>query len=427
MNVSRRKFIGASAAAVIAAGTVAKGKVFGANAKARVACCGINGRGGSHINAFSSDPRSEVAVLCDPDKNVLESRAKALKEATGMEPKTFTDVRDVLADDSIDIISIATPNHWHTLMAIWGIQAGKDVYVEKPLSHNIYEGRQLVAAMEKSDRIVQHGTQSRSDVRWMQYIQALQSGCIGEVYMARGLCYKNGNRGSIGFAEDATPPEYLDWNMWQGPAAEQAYNEKYHPYTWHWFWHYGNGEIGNQGVHQMDIGTWGMNKGLPVKVFSEGGRFTYKDQGQTPNTHVATFKYADGTMFVFEVRSRFTNDEGGVKVGNLFYGSDGYLSENLGFFDKEDKKMDVPMPEMTSEGAFGNFLTAVHARDKSLVHGNALQGHISCVHCHLANISYRLGRSLEFDPETERFKNDDEANAMLSREYRAGFEVPQLA
>ncbi|GMW00322.1 MAG: dehydrogenase [Candidatus Hydrogenedentota bacterium] len=427
MAISRRKFIGSSAAAVIVAGTMAKGKVFGANSKVRVACCGIGGRGKDHVKEFSTSELSEVVALCDTDQRTLEARAKTLKDATGKDARLTSDAREIVSDPSVDVVSIATPNHWHSLLAIWAVQNGKDVYVEKPLSHNIFEGRQLAAAAAKSDRIVQHGTQSRSSAKWMQYMQALQSGCIGEVYMARGLCYKNGNRGSIGFADNAAAPDYLNWEMWQGPAEEQPYNEKYHPYTWHWFWNYGNGEIGNQGVHQMDIGAWGMNKGLPVKVFSEGGRFTYKDQGQTPNTHVATFKYADGTMFVFEVRSRFTNDEGGVKVGNLFYGSDGYLTEEKGFFDKEDKPMQVPMADVETKGAFGNFLAAVHARDKSMVHGTPEQGHISCVHCHLANISYRLGRSLEFDPETERFKNDDEANSMLSRAYRPGFEVPQLA
>jgi len=427
MPLTRRQFLGSSAAAVIAAGTVAKGKVFGANDKIRVACIGLHGQGGSHVNGFMSD-ESEVVALCDVDEKVLDKRVLQVKQKTDKRPKTFKDMRDLFADDSIDAVSFATPNHWHTLGAIWACQAGKDVYVEKPLSHDVWEGRQLAAAAAQYDRIVQHGTQRRSDPRWVRAIQRMRAGVIGDIYMARGLCYKN--RDSIGFKEPTQPPASLDWELWQGPAPEQPFTENYVHYNWHWFWLYGNGDIGNQGVHQMDVGIWGMNKGLPVKVQAVGGRYTYEDQGETPNTMVATYTYADGTLFVFEVRGRATNDEGGVKIGNLFYGSEGYMAEGT-FYDK--KGQEIPDsgeggdPITVDGDHYATFLRAVRSRKHEDMAATALEGHISSAHCHLGNIAYRVGEQLEFDPENERFKGSREANKYLTRKYRPGFEVPELA
>jgi predicted dehydrogenase len=423
MDVSRRNFLGAGAAAVVAAGTKATGKVFGANDTINVCVMGVNGRGGSHIEGFGTQEGVNVYAICDVDTKALE-KGKARCAKVGLpEPKTFTDIREALQDDNIDVLSIATPNHWHTLATIWGVQAGKDVYVEKPATHSIYEGQELKKVVAASDRIVQHGTQNRSSGRWMRDIQLMRDGIIGDIYMARGLCYKNGNRGSIGFHEPAAPPERLNWDLWQGPAQERQYSAAYHPYTWHWFWEYGNGEIGNQGVHQMDVGTWIMNKGMPTQVYSAGGRYTYEDQAETPNTQITTYTYADGTQFVFEVRNRFTNDEGGVKVGNLAYGSGGYYMEGAGFFDTEDKPIAIEAPEYETAGTFGNFIAAVRSRKKEDIHGNMDDAHIGCAHCHLGAISYQLGRSLEFDPTTERFLNANDANDMLRRDYRAGFEV----
>ena len=436
MEVTRRNFLGASAAAVIAAGTVTKGKVYGANEKIGVCVMGVGGRGGSHIDAFSSLEGSDLVALCDVDQKTLEAKANAVQDKTGKRPKLYTDVREALADPDVDALTIATPNHWHTLATIWACEAGKDVYVEKPATHSIWEGRQLQAAAKKYNRIVQHGTQRRSEAVWIRDIQLLQSGdIIGPVYMARGLCYKNGNRGDIGFSEDQEPPAHLNWDLWQGPAARKAYNPEYHPYQWHWFWHYGNGEIGNQGVHQMDVGAWAMNKGLPVKVYSAGGRYTYKDQAETPNTNITTYTYDDGTVFVFEVRNRFTNTEGGnlfsngVGVGNLFYADGGYYVEGQGFYDTKNQLIPVddakyPMPEDIS--CWQNFLTAVRSRKWEDIRGNVEDAHVSSAHCHMGAISYRLGRSLEFDPKTERF-SDEQANTMLKREYAPGFEVPELA
>jgi len=440
-ELSRRNFLNASAAAMFAAGTAASARSYAANDKVGICVIGVNGRGGSHLDGFTDAPDSQVVAICDPDQRVLDRRSKQIKDKTGIEPKQFKDMREAFADDDIDAVSIATPNHWHTLATVWACQAGKDVYVEKPATHNVFEGKQLIAAAKKYNRIVQHGTQRRSDGRWIRDIGILHSGdVIGPVYMARGLGYKSGNRGELRDRGASEVPEYLDWRLWQGPASEQDYNPVYHPYNWHWFWHYGNGEIGNQGIHQLDVGAWGMNRGLPVKVYSTGGRYTYDDMGETPNTNVATFTYEDGTMFVFEVRNRWTNDEGGrmidgkyrrgVDVGNLFYADGGYYVEGQGFFDERNEPIEVdyskyPMPE--TKGPWQNFINAVKSRKQEDIYGNVEDAHVSSALAHLANTSYRLGRSLEFDPKSERYVNDDEANAMLTRQYAPGFEVPDLA
>jgi predicted dehydrogenase len=437
MGVSRRQFLGKSTAVVVA-GMAAAGRVFGANERIRAGCIGLNGRGAGHVQFLSDNSNSEVVALCDVDSNVLAQYAKVLEDKTKAKPFTTADMRELFGRADIDVISIATPNHWHTLAAMWAMEAGKDVYVEKPCSHTVWEGRQLVAAAEKHGRICQHGTQSRSEPGRIRSIQRLREGAIGEVYMARALCYKV--RDSIGVKPDSAPPANVNWELWQGPASDRPYNANYVHYNWHWFWHYGNGDIGNQGVHEMDIAVWGMNKGLPVRVQSSGGRYGYKDQGETANTQISTFHYADGTMLVFEVRGRYTNDEATSRVGNMFYGSEGYLTKyaepgtkviKFPCFDKNNKEIPDASPVDSdpndSTRHFDNFLTAVRSRKQEDIHGTAQQGHISSAHCHLANIAYRLGRVLHFDPTKERFINDAEADALLTREYRPGFEVPKLA
>ena len=431
MELSRRKFLGSSTAAVMAAGTMVQGNVFGANEKLRVCVIGINGRGRSHIDGFQNANGSEVVALCDADGRILKRGARQFEAKYGKAPKTYMDMRDAFADPDIDAVSIATPNHWHALASIWAMQAGKDVYVEKPATHNIHEGQQLIAAAEKYDKIVQHGTQRRSDMKWARDIKLIQSGeIIGDMYMGRGLCHKNGNRGSIGTHEDSEAPKGLDWRLWQGPASEKAYNKGYHPYTWHWFWHYGNGEIGNQGIHQLDVAVWGMNRGFPVEIYSAGGRYTYDDMAETPNTNNITFTYEDGTMMVFEVRNRFTNHEDGVGVGNLFYANEGYYVEGKGFFDKNMKHIkidDDKYPIESGQSCWQNFVDSVKSRDKDSIKGNVLDAHYSSGHAHLANASFRLGTSLKFDPKTEKFIGNDEANAWLSRDYHPDFVVETIA
>jgi predicted dehydrogenase len=327
-------------------------------------------------------------------------------------------------DKSIDIVSIATPNHWHALAAVWACQAGKDVYVEKPVSHNVSEGRKIAEAARAHARIVQTGTQSRSMSGVREAMEFLRSGKLGKVYLARGLCFKR--RDSIGQKADAPLPKGVDYNIWLGPAPERAFNPNRFHYEWHWNWAYGNGDIGNQGIHQMDLARWGLGKDeLPTHVESSGGRFGYKDDGETPNTQTASFRY-DDCMLEFEVRGLPTNDEKGVKVGNLFYGSEGYLVLNGERWSTFMGHKDEPGPSGRGSGDhFDNFLQSVRARKPTLLNAEILEGHLSSALCHLANVAYRLGRPLKFDPATESFGSDSEANALLTRNYRAPFTMPE--
>lgn len=442
MELSRRRFLGASASAVLAAGMLAKGKVFGANERIGVCCIGIRGQGSSHIKDIlsGSADEAEIVALCDVDKKVLEERANQVQEKTGKRPKTYVDVREAMADPAIDAITTATPNHWHALIGVWACQAGKDAYIEKPLAQGFWEGRQLVAAAKKHNRIVQHGTQQRSNSTTMRDMQLIHDGFIGDVVHARGYVYKNGNRGPIGKGKPGDPPEFLDWNLWQGPAQErpwlwsegaevrQALGGLYAHYNWHWFWEYGNGESGNQGVHEMDVAVWAMNKGLPVRVYSTGGRYGWDDDAETPNTQVMDFTYPDGTILTFEVRNMGSFREGGDDdCSNSVFGTKGYWVRNKGFFDYENKPIAVEAAAPESAGKFPNFFKAIRSRKWEDIHGNPEEAFNSCAHIHLGNIAYRMQQSLIFDPATDTFQGNDEATKMLKREYRDPFTVPQIA
>jgi len=398
----------------------------GSNEEIRVAVIGIRGQGKHHIRAHHKVKNVRVVTLCDVDERLLEKGIRLTTERGSPPPKTESDIRRVLDDKDVDCLSIATPNHWHSLATIWGCQAGKDVYVEKPGSHNIFEGRKMVEAAEKYQRIVQHGTQSRSMAHVREAIKLLHEGLIGDVYMARALCFRK--RDSIGIKEDAPVPEGVHYDLWLGPAPKRPFNPNRFHYEWHWNWDYGNGDIGNQGVHQMDVAGWGLGKDrtLPVKVSSMGGRYTYKDQGQTPNTQVATFKYDDDKMLVFEVRGRPTNLEWDMHVGVLFYGSKGYLAVSSGNYrSMVDGEPGPTSGRKDGEGHFANFHEAVRSRDASRLNAPIVLGHYASAHVHLANSAYRLGRTLAFDPKSERYIDDAGANAMLSRPYRHPFVVPE--
>ncbi|MSU25261.1 MAG: Gfo/Idh/MocA family oxidoreductase [Opitutus sp.] len=444
MKFTRRQFLGSTAAAVIVAGMKAQGTVIGANNRIRICTIGFNGQGGSHIKDILALPKdAEYVALCDVDANVREKGRKLVEAAQGKAPRLYQDLRDAMQDKEIDAITIAMPNHWHSLAAIWGCQAGKDVYVEKPFSHNIYEGRQLVAAAQQHNRIVQHGTQSRCNATLIRDMKLMHDGFIGKIVESRGYVYKNGNRGPIGHGQPGPVPENLDWNLWQGPAKERAFllnADRKKPglfvhYDWHYFWEYGNGEIGNQGVHEMDIACWGHNRGLPLRVHSAGGRFGLDDDGVTPNSQATTFSYADGSIMTFQVRNLGSFEEAdGGNCGNSFFGTKGYYVRSKGFFSyKENKgggREQIPIPADTPPASkadkWHRWFAAIRSRRPADLPMQPVEAHQSAAHIHIANAAFREGRSLEFDPRTEQFK-DAAVNRYLTREYRKGFEVPKLA
>jgi predicted dehydrogenase len=399
-------------------------KSAGPNDTLRMAVCGVKGRGMDHIAGWSKLKDVRVTTICDIDLNVVGEAKEAVERRHGSGPKVVQDIRRVLDDKSIDAISIATPNHWHALATVWACQAGKDVYVEKPVSHNVSEGRRAVEAARKYERVVQAGTQCRSHKGIQGAMAFLHSGKLGKVYMAKGLCYKP--RGSIGHKADAPVPQGVDYDVWLGPAAKRPFNPNRFHYNWHWFWDYGNGDIGNQGIHQMDLARWGLGKTeLPKAVLASGGRFGYSDDGQTPNTLHVSLEFDDCEL-QFEVRGLVTNEESKIKIGDIFYGTDGILA----ITSYQDWQVFYGPKLVKGPGGsgmgdhFANFVKAVKARDRRLLTADIEQGHLSSAYCHLGNIAYRLGRKLHINPSTESFVNDSEADAMLTREYREPFVVP---
>ncbi len=402
----------------------ADAKPVGPNDTLRVAVCGVHGRGKDHIAGWSKLNDVRITTICDVDLSVTNGPSKAIEKRYKAAPAVVQDIRRVLDDKSIDAISIATPNHWHALATIWACQAGKDVYVEKPVSHNVTEGRRMVEAARRFDRIVQTGTQCRSHQGIQDAMAFLRSGKLGQIYMAKGLCYKP--RGSIGHKADSDVPAKVDYDLWLGPAPKRPFNPNRFHYNWHWNWDYGNGDLGNQGIHQMDLARWGLNKHeMPKAVLASGGRFGYSDDGQTPNTLLVGFEFDDCEL-QFEVRGLATNDELKVRMGDIFYGTEGVLAITS-YTDWQvffGPKLE-PGPSGKGGGDhYANFVKAVKARDRKLLNADIEEGHLSSAYCHLGNIAYRLGRKLHISPSTESFVNDSEADAMLTREYRTGFVVP---
>jgi len=446
----RRDFLG-HAAATLGCGVAFAAqsqRVLGSNDRVRVALCGVRGRGKDHLHNYSKIKNVEIAAVCDIDDNVVRERLAQIDKMGLPKPATYTDVRKLLEDKSIHAVSIATPNHWHALMAIWACQAGKDVYVEKPCSHNIWEGKQLVAAASKYNRIVQHGTQTRSDAAVRDAVQKMRDGLIGDIYMARGLCYKW--RDTIGRAPVSPVPTGVDYDLWTGPAPKHDFTRNRFHYNWHWFWDYGNGDLGNQGVHQVDVARWGMGLRFPTKVSAMGGHFMFDDDQQTPNTLTCSFEFDSPgekrRLMTFEVRHWMSNHEAQIgtpelgtrgghnSVGDIFYGSKGYLStgdEDAATYRAWLGKNQEPQPpvhEGNEIAHFQNFIDCVVSRRKEALRAPIEEGHISCALVHLANASYRLGRTLNFDPVAQQVINDDEAANLLrdgDRGYRTPFVVPE--
>lgn len=434
--------------------------IIGANDRINLGVIGIRNQGTVHLNNWCSLKDSHnvvVKTLCDTDELLFPSGSKLVSEKTGVKPLTEWDMRKVFDDKEIDAVSIAIPNHWHALATIWACQAGKHVYIEKPASHNIWEGRKMIEAARKYNLRVQVGLNNRSSENVREAIKFLHDGGLGELYMARALCFKA--RDSYGMAKDSEPPTSFHYDRWLGPAQWRPYNEKRSHYCWHWYWDTGNGDAGNTGPHQLDIARWGLSKNEhPVSVYSTGGLYglnkeesspekktpgvlayggveTYghdKTSQETPNTQTCAYKYSDGTMLEFEVRGRFTNHEGdkGQEVGNLFYGTEGYLEiygDTWKAFRHREKEPFAGSKESKGNpkgNHFANFIDAIRSGKDETMHADINEGFYSSSLPLLANISYRVGRSLKFMGDYEKFANDPEADAFLTRVYRKPYVVP---
>jgi predicted dehydrogenase len=430
--MNRRHFL--MSTAVMAGGAAVRG-LASPNDTVRIGVVGCGGRGSSHVAAWPGLHNVEIVALCDVDESHIAEKLKTLESKGLKKPATFVDMRKMLEDKSIDAISIASPNHWHTLQTIWACQAGKDVYVEKPCSHNVFESQQIVAAARKYDRIVQQGSQSRSSPALREGVKRLADGEFGEVYMARGLCYKW--RDTIGKTPVSAVPSGVDYDLWTGPAPKREFTTNRFHYNWHWFWDTGNGDLGNQGIHEVDIARWGLGVTHPSKVSAIGGKFMFDDDQETPNTITASYEFdvaGKKKMMTFEVRHWISPHEAGINgdkpgntIGNQFYGSKGYLvidnyTKYYSFLGKDQQ----PGPQATEKDEhWANFIGAVRSRKRGDLTAEIEEGALSCNLMHLANISYRVGRTLHWDAAKMQCIGDDEANKMLTRAYRAPFVVPK--
>jgi len=488
-RMTRRRFLTTSAAA--GAATIlasSKLRAVGANDDLRVAIVGCGGRGGNHISAFSKMQGARIVALCDVDENHLGKAVAGQKKNNNSSVKSYQDYRKLLEDKDVDAVVTATPNHWHSLVTVWGCQAGKDVYVEKPISHDLWEGRKCVEAMNKYKRVVQHGTQRRSDKLWYDAFDYIRQGNLGAVQWVKGFCYKP--RPSIGKVAAPTPiPEGVNYDLWCGPAPMEPLKRKNLHYDWHWVWPTGNGDIGNQGVHEMDLCRWFVgNNGLPERVLAIGGRFMVDDDATTPNTQIVYYDYKP-VPFIFEVRglpSKKPADTADgkkwppmdafgkiIRVGMWIQCENGYFAAGEGggwAYDKEGKKVKQFKQELGAAGHQETFVKAVKSRDPKDNPCNAEIAHYSAACCHLGNISYRvgqdhtageitdsikansqmsesfdrlkdhlakngydangkitLGANLTIDQGAERFTGDhaEAANKLLKRDYRSPFEIPE--
>jgi predicted dehydrogenase len=474
---TRRSFLKTTAVTAAAVSWSARSwsQVRSANDDVRVATVGFHGRGADHISGFSKVKGSRIAGLCDVDQNVLDKEKQKWTDS-GVQVEAVTDLRRLLDSKEVDVITIATPNHWHSLATIWAVQAGKDVYVEKPVSHNVWEGRKAVEAARKYGRIVQTGTQCRSSFAIRDAFSWIKEGNLGKITISRGLCYKP--RGSIGKVDGPQPiPGGVDYNLWSGPAPIYPIRRKQFHYDWHWLWPYGSGDLGNQGIHQMDICRWaiGANE-LSSAILSIGGRVGYSDDGQTANTQIVYHDYRPAPL-IFEVRglpsakgAKNMDRLKGASVGCIIECEGGYVTvPNYSSATAHDKDGKEIKKWNGADNHFENFIKAVRSRQHTDLNADILEGHLSSALCHTGNISYRLGHTrsadeiaeaiktnaamtetfermlahlkandvdlevskltigapLTMDPKTERFIGDEIANAMLSRVYRPPFVVPE--
>jgi predicted dehydrogenase len=449
-ETSRRNFV--KSAAIGAPAVRAAWGQQSPNQEVRLAVVGFRGRGRDHYRAFARMPGVKIAYLCDIDERLWPDAIAEIEKLAGYRPEPIVDIRKLLEKKDLDAITIATPDHWHALMTIWGCQAGKDVYVEKPLCHNIREGRKMVEAARKYNRMVQVGLNRRSDGRDRAGVRFVQEAKFGPAYRAKAVVYRG--RTTIGKVQESSIPKGVHWDLFLGPAPYKAYTLNRFHYGWHYFWDTATTEVGNNGVHAIDVVRWGLNKNEhPIKVVCSGGLFAENSDQETPNVQNATFEYRDGTLVDLEVTTLPSPSFGGVQMGVFFYTPQGYVTSandwttvigeftprtqpdtalgvsnrlnNVSFpqiaYKPGMKVPDLPEQEVSH---FQNFIDCVRSRKREALHCEVLEGHMSTTLCHLANISFRTGRKLVFDPATETFPGDKDANQYLTRKYREPFVVP---
>jgi predicted dehydrogenase len=442
-DIKRRNFIKTVATGSLGLGVMSSAHSFNilsqypVQDKVRVAIMGVNGRGSQHFQAFAKVPNAEISYICDVDSRAVTS-GLALAESSGIpkQPQGISDFRRALDDKNVDAISIALPDHWHTPMALMALKAGKHVYVEKPGSHNPAEGELLSKATSAYGKIVQMGNQRRSWPRVQEAIAELHAGVIGNAYYARAW-YTN-TRQSIGFGKEVAVPEWLDFELWQGPAPRAAFKDNLIHYNWHWFWNWGTGEIVNNGVHFLDLARWGLNVDYAKKAYSSGGRYQFKDDWQTPDTQIASFDFEGDKSILWEGRSCNNRKINEMGSGVSFHGENGtleLLDNSYKIYDNANKLIKSAEPTSNTvvdqRGAgfdmdiahFTNFTNAITKGEQQISPYQEIVK--SVMLCHLGNISYRTGRALEIDQNSGRILNDKAAMKLWGREYEKGWE-PKL-
>lgn len=423
---SRRTFLKATAATASVLGFPALLTAANPNSKIGVACIGVRGRGNSVMGSFLAEPDCEITHLCDLRANVREQRGAEVEKRTGRKPKLVENYRNLLNDPSIDAFMVATPDHWHALLTIEGCLAGKDVYVEKPASHNIAEGRVAVAAARKRDRMVQMGTQIRSTPWLREAREFVQSGALGRVISGRA--WETERTGPVKLAPSGPPPAGFDYNIWQGPAPERRYNETLVTSAWRWMFNYGTGDLGNDGVHRIDYARYVMGlDALPDAVSCAGGKFFFDDDQQWPDTQFVTYEYPKAVL-QYEMRLWSKPQLHDAGEGAALYGENGWMlitNTSWKAFDPAGKVMKEARGDSGDRAHVRNFLDAVRSRKRETLNQEIYSGHVSTLMCHAGNIAWRTGKKLRIDPKTETF-DDAEANKLVGREHRKGFELPKI-
>jgi predicted dehydrogenase len=423
---TRRRFVQQSAAIGIGLVAGSSSRVFAANDKISVACIGVRGRGNSVMQSFAAEPDCEITHICDVREPIRRQRAEEMKQRTGHMPKLVNDYRSLLHDKSVDVFMVATPDHWHALLTIDGCLAGKDVYVEKPASHNMLEGKIAVAAARKNDCMVQMGTQIRSAPFLREAVEYVKSGALGKVIY--GKAWETNRNGAVHLAADSKPPTDLDYEIWQGPAPERPYNKSIVGGNWRWLFDYGTGDLGNDGVHRIDYCRYVMGlEGLPETICCAGGKFFFEDDQQWPDTMFINYEYP-GKVLQYEMRLWSRSKLFGATEGAVIYGENGWLlltNTSWKAHDHTGKLVKQGSSDVGQQAHIRNFLDAVRSRKRASLNQEIYSGHVSSVMCHAGNISWRTGKKLRLDAKTETF-DDKQANQYIGREHRKGFELPKI-